>query len=405
MNIERRLFLIATAISAFGLAGLNSMAEAQNESPVKLGLLMPFSGFGSISAVNHASGVRAAVAEINQAGGIAGRQVQVIEADDQSDPTQTVTQAQRLISDARVDAILGPILSQQGMAIGPILTKAGIPNFSTNGTTQLTPKFAPYHFSFQPSSRAQGIAMIDYISTALGAKSAAILADTGAQARDAVIEMKKYLQEKGIALTGEQEFQPKTADFTPQLLSLQRGNPDAVLLFAPSSEDVGNILKARMDLGWTAPVAGGSTVGIATASAVQIAGEAGFDGVTGTSFKAWTYCATDSAKTDTPAFMEFVEKLRKQEGKRFDDIDPSAAAAGYVSVYLYKAAVEGAGSTAGPDVAAWITKNVGSWPNLYGPLTANDETHHLIGSNLLAQVAEPYNVREGDGFQRRADCH
>ena len=107
----------------------------------------------------------------------------------------------------------------------------------------------------------------------LKAKSGAIISDSGAQSKSFVESMKKEMEARGMKLTGVQEYQYRATDMTPQLLTLKRGNPDTLFLFASSGEDAGNILKARDDLGWDPKVTGNYTVGTFADPLIKVAGK------------------------------------------------------------------------------------------------------------------------------------
>ena len=95
------------------------------------------------------------MAEINASGGILGRQVVVIEGDDQSSPTAAVNEMRRLVQIEKIDALIGPISSQITIATIPFLNEAKIPSISVSGSSAMTPAIGPYHFSMLPSADSQ----------------------------------------------------------------------------------------------------------------------------------------------------------------------------------------------------------------------------------------------------------
>ena len=158
-----------------------------------------------------------AVAEINAKGGVNGRMLELVIADDQSDPTAAVNEARRLANSEKVDVVFGPMSSQLTLATVPILKEAKIAQISTSGSSLLTPEFTPYGFSINPSAEAQAHLMAEQIKTFRGEK-AGILIDNGAQTKSGLEYIKNYLAAEGVTVVGEQEFPFRSEDKTPQLL-------------------------------------------------------------------------------------------------------------------------------------------------------------------------------------------
>src|SRR5882724_9884171 len=132
--------------------------------------------------------------------------------------------------------------------------------------------------------------MVDQAAKVLNAKSGAIISDSGAQAKSFVEAMKREMDARGMKLTGTQEYQYRATDMTPQLLTLKRGTPDTLFLFASSGEDAGNVLKARDDLGWNPKVTGNYTVATYAGPLIKVAGADALHDTTGLSYAAFTFC-------------------------------------------------------------------------------------------------------------------
>src|SRR5882724_10338901 len=132
--------------------------------------------------------------------------------------------------------------------------------------------------------------MVDQAAKVLNAKSGAIISDSGAQAKSFVEAMKREMDARGMKLTGTQEYQYRATDMTPQLLTLKRGNPDTLFLFASSGEDAGNVLKARDDLGWNPKVTGNYTVATFAEAVIRVAGKEALHDTTGLNYTSFSYC-------------------------------------------------------------------------------------------------------------------
>ena len=391
------------ALASFAVAVLIGAAAVPAQAqpkPIRMGFFFDITGGGATAAEAAQFGAELAVREINAAGGIAGRQIETTVADTQTDPTIGVAEIKRLVLQQKVELVLGPLISQVLIAAAPVLNEAKIASIGSTGSELITPQLAPYYFSALVNAEAQAKAMVVQAVDVLKVKSAAILSDDGAQSKSFVASMKKEMAARGLAITGVQEYQYRATDMTPQLLALKRGNPETLLLFTSSGEDAGNALKSLGELGWKVKVTGNYSVATFAKAALDIAGKEAFRDVTGTNYRAFTYCE-GGAKPQ--AFLDFVAKAKAYKPDLAARLSMQFASLLYESTYLLKAAVEAnGGKTDGPAVAGWIEDNAGSFKGVLGTLSASKTSHFLIGVDALAAVY-PDRVTEG-GIQQRAGC-
>jgi ABC-type branched-subunit amino acid transport system substrate-binding protein len=388
--------LAAAAVLAL-CVGSGALAE---DGPIKIGQFFDLTGGGASAAEAAQFGSEIAITEINAAGGIAGRKLQPFVADTQTDATVGVGEMKRLVQQEKVDIIVGPVISQVLMASAPVLDQGKVASIGATGSEQITPKLAPYYFSVLINADSQAQAMLTQALDVLKAKSAAILSDSGAQAKSFVEAIKKEAAARHLKITGVQEYQYRATDMTPQLLALKRGNPDTLLLFSSSGEDVGNALKSLTDLGWNVRVTGNYTVGAFAAAAIKIAGKSAFKNVTGTNYKAFTYCEGGAAPK---AFTDFVAKAKAYKPEVAARLSMPFASLFYDAVYLEKAAIDGSGGkTDGPTVATWIEQNAKNYKGILEGLAPSKTSHFLVGPGALATVY-PDHIQEG-GVQQRTHC-
>jgi len=384
--------LLATTLSA-------TTALAQ-PAPLKIGQFLDITGGGASAAEAGKLATEIAAQQINAAGGIAGRQVVLVPADTQTDPTVGVGEIKRLVQQEKVELVVGPIISQVELAVLPVVNEAKIPQFGSTGSELLTPQAAPYYFSVLINAESQAKAMVNQAVSVLHAKSGAIISDSGAQSKSFVDAMKREMQVRGITLTGTQEYQYRATDMTPQLLTLKRGNPDTLFLFASSGEDAGNVLKARDDLGWDPKVTGNYTVATFADGVIKVAGKDALHDTTGLNYAAFTYC--DASQLPKP-FTDFVARAKAFDPARAGRLSLPFAAAMYDGLFLMKDAIEGSGGkTDGPTIAAWIEANAGKHTGILGSLGASPASHFLVGPQALAAVY-PDRIATG-GMQQRFDC-
>ena len=159
-----------------GAVGTGSPAHGQGT--IKVGALIPLTGGGATVGESGQIAVELAVRNINAAGGIAGRRIQLVIGDYQTDATVGVSEAKRLIHQEKIELLVGPTYSQVTLAVMPLLIEAKIPSINVSGSERLTPDVAPYAFSMLANPEAQSKVMVDYAVTALKARSAAMLRPT-----------------------------------------------------------------------------------------------------------------------------------------------------------------------------------------------------------------------------------
>lgn len=390
----------ATAILGCILAQSAWEGPASAEDSVRVGTLNSLTGKAAVSGFSGAAGIKLAIKEINEAGGILGRTIELVQADDQSDPGAAVNEARRLSLEQKVNVVFGPQASQLSLAVAPILTQAKIPAFVVSGSPAINPATAPYVFSTLPNTAAQGGALVAYLKNVMKVPSVAILADDGANSKSLVEVLGKQLQEAGITLTQAQSFQFGSTDMTPQLLSLRRTNPAALIVTGVSAEDMGHILNNRQQIGWDVPVAGSTTIGYQVAGVVQVAAADTFQGVAGQMLKGLTYCA--DTKPGESELVKLQQKVERDEpnAKSFAFVTVAAA---YDALHLYKAAVEGSKSFDADQIKAWIEANAGTVKTTLAPFSASPTNHFLIGEDALVEGIDLLNKRS-DGLTKRAGC-
>ncbi len=367
--------------------------------PIKVGAMIPLTGGGATVGESGQIAVELAVRNINAAGGIAGRPIQLVIADYQTDATAGVSEAKRLVHQEKVELMIGPTYSQVTLAVLPILNEARIPSVNVSGSERLTPEVGPYAFSMLANAEAQSRVMVDHAIRALKMQSAAILTDTGAQAKTAVEAMKAELAARKVKFAGAQEYQYRQTDMTPQLLTLRRGSPDALLLFTSNGEDTGNMVKSANELGWDIKIVGsfGATF---SGPALKIAGKDAYKNLVAVNYKGFSYCPSEPT---SKGFQEFVAQVKAFKPAAFDRQPLSYLSLWYDAVYVLKAAVEGTGGkTDGPSVGAWLEANSRSFRGINSGLTASKTTHFLVGQDALTMVY-PDRQREG-GLLERVGC-
>ncbi|MBE1204066.1 ABC transporter substrate-binding protein [Aminobacter carboxidus] len=397
-SIRSRRALVAALMSFTALAGIST---AQAEETIKIGGIMSLTGAGASIGKNAEVAWKRAVDDINAAGGILGKKVELVLADTMTDPTHGVSEMRRLIESEKVQAVVGPATSQETTPLMPIGTEANIAQISSAASTQLTPQVGPYHFSTSPIGENQMIPNIAYALDMLKLTKLALISDNGGMSKAAVSDIVNYMKSKGVEPVAVQEFAFRTEDMTPQLFSLRSSEAEAVLLINSIGDDARKMLENRYDIGWDVPVLASLTMtNYAVGNAATIGNEP-FEGVYSVQFEGMTYCPGD-ALGEKP-FAKFAEKAKAD----IADLDrmggPSALVPYYIQPFILAAAMNGSGKTDGKSVAAWIEANASEIKTLTGKLAASADNHFLPSVESLKVVKNPYQLRE-DGLVERADC-
>lgn len=379
----------AAVLIALVAAGCSGGADAGNGASgggtIKIGGVFPLTGGAAANGDWAKLGAEIAVDEINENGGIDGRQVELVLGDDELTPTKSVTEMTRLINQEKVDVVLGPLASDPVLATLPLIQQSQTPNIMGAGSEKVTPDIAPYSFSWTMNASTQATEMVN-AAIAQGAKSVAILNDAGTQGRTAAGAMMTRIEEAGLTLTGEQEMTIDNTDLTPQLLSLRGGNPDALLLFPVTSTDTGRVLQQLDQLDWDVPVVG--SYGTTFADAVKkIAGEDAYKNTTAITFASFSACSTDTVPETTATF---VDRVNAFDEKRASTAAFDGVAQTYDAVYLMKAAIEATGGTDAQKISEWIMSDGAGWAkgsNLVNQsISPSAKSHFLYGPEALALV-------------------
>ncbi len=121
---SRRSFLKATGAGVVALASPALITSASAAGPIRVGVISPLTGAWTVYGKAHISGFQLAVDEINAAGGVLGRQIEVVIGDSKTEPRVVVEQANRLIRQERVDFLAGTFSSAERNAAGPVVKAA-----------------------------------------------------------------------------------------------------------------------------------------------------------------------------------------------------------------------------------------------------------------------------------------
>ena len=368
--MKSRMILAAAAVLFAG--------SAMAADPIKVGLSGPFTGGSSSMGVSMRDGVKLAASEINKAGGVLGRQILLIERDDEAKNELGVQIAQELINKENVAATLGFINTGVSLAAQRFYQEAEIPVFNNVATGSIVARqFLPpehkanYIFRNAANDTIQSAMITEEAIKRQGFKKPAILADSTNYGQLGKTDLTAALTKLGVAPVASEKFNVGDTDMTSQLLRAKEAGADCILTYAIGPE-LAQIANGMAKLGWKVPMIGSWTLSMA--SFIDTAGANG-DGA--------LMPQTFIQMPTTPKRKAFIEAYQKAYG--VDRIaSPVSAAQGYDSVYLLAAAIKQAGSTDGRKIREALenlNEKVEGVVTIYDkPFSATD--HEAITQNI-----------------------
>lgn len=396
--------LAVAAVIAF--AAIPAGVHAQSKEPINIGLLMTLTGPGAASALAARLGVDMAIEEFNAQGGIDGRRIVLKEGDDQANPTSGTDEIKRLVYQEKIAALVGPIASAVTVAILPTLTQAKIANFTQSGSALLTPENGPYHFALVGSAAYSGTQLADYVAS-VGAKRVALLQDDSAASLSGGEAIRARLKEKGVELTGVQQYKFHPTDVVPQLLSLRASNPEYLILYSASQDDTGIVQKDIQEIGWNVREVGSLATGLAPDLVVEKAGPDAYKNMVTQVVRSITYCPKEN-DPGSPEMIAFVKRAIPYEKAHRNGpavTDFYNMANGYDLVSIIKQAVEAnGGKTDGPTIANWVIDHPADLKLLTVKQSkATRQNHFMFSPNDFVLVESPTKRNEFYMY-KRAGC-
>lgn len=340
----RKILLTSAAVTSAAcmlIAGCSkstgAAASAPATGPITIGALLPQTGANATDGESALNGMNLAVSEINAAGGINGRKLSIVTADDQSTNQGTLAGFTKLSTSHPV-AIVGPSVSSEVEAAAPFIAQADVPFFFGGTLPSLTHAGNQWLFRDRPTDEYFAKAIADYGVSHLHITSWAVLHSTDVFGAAANTYLVKDLEGDGASVVTDLGYQSGTSDFTSVVLQLKSAKAKGLATFLTSAEDNGVFASQRQQLGGSAPwVASGSAV--ATPS-LKLAGPS-LNGA---------YAVSDYVANENPAAVNFAAAYREKYGVVAD----VNSAYTYDAVNIVAAAIKAAGTTNGTKLRAAI---------------------------------------------------
>jgi branched-chain amino acid transport system substrate-binding protein len=260
MSLTRRQALASAAAAAVA-STLAKPAIAAKE-PILVGYLPALTGPSSSTGIGINRGVQLAVQEINAAGGIDGRQIELIVRDTQSDPTKAVNGAAELSRAQKVSAVLGPVNSGESLAVVPLLARVNTPQVHPCWVDSLTdPKKYPMCFRNAPTNQQIGGAANRYVVDVLKRKKVAVISDTTGYGTASVNAYVPMLKTQGAEVVYQGNVDAANPELKAELLRMQSAGAEAIMPWSVNAGFLSRIINTRGQMGWDVPIVGQTTLG------------------------------------------------------------------------------------------------------------------------------------------------
>ncbi len=332
-------FLIAVA-AALWLAGCKPSSGPGTDSgnTIKVGEFASLTGSEAAFGRSSDNGTKLAVEQVNAAGGVLGKKLELLVEDDQSKDGESATAVKKLISRDRVVAILGEVASIRSLEAASICQEFKIPQISPSSTNPKVTQIGDYIFRVCFIDPFQGTVMANFATKTMGVKRVAVLTDVGSTYSVGLADyFKKAFTATGPGqIVAEQKFTKDDKDFRAQLTAIKAQNPEAIFVPGYYGQVTLIALQAR-ELGIAVPMFGGD--GWEAPELIQGPGAA-------EALEGCFYSTHFSSDQDTPKTKQFVADYQKE----FGAIPDAMAALGYDSVLALVDAIKRANSTDGSQI-------------------------------------------------------
>lgn len=345
---------------------------------IKVGANLEMTGGSASYGISSKNAIELAFKEINEKGGINGKQLELVVADNKSEAAEATNAMQKLVSQDNVVAVIGPNLSSSVIAASAINNSAKVLDIAPMATNpyvtvdQASGKTKDFNYRTCFIDPFQGTVMAKFATAELGVGNAAILIDNSSDYAKGLAQFfKENFVKEGGAVTAEESYLQKDTDFKATLTKIKATNPD--FLYVPGYyQEVGLIVKQARELGMNMPIAGGD--GWDSAKMPEIAGAAALNNTYFSSL----YSPEDSSDIN----KNFVAAYEKACGQKPDVF----AALSYDSALLVAEAIKNAGSTEPAKISEAMAK-INGFSGVSGSVTFDDK-HNPVKSAVILEYKD-----------------
>ena len=386
MSMTRRQALASAGAAA--LTGSLAKPAIAAKDPIPVGYLPALTGPSSATGIGINRGTQLAVQEINAAGGVDGRPLELITRDTQSDPTKAVNGAAELIHSEKVSVVFGPVNSGESLAVVPLLARANTPQVHPCWVDSLTdPQKYPMCFRNAPTNQQIGGAANRYVVEVLKKKKVAVISDTTGYGTASVNAYVPMLKEKGAEVVYQGNVDAANPDLKPELLRMQSAGAEAIMPWSVNAGFLSRIINTRGDMGWDVPIVGQTTLGSGQTKAL-LEKQDFWAKVYPNNFRPVCYGSGEKLPDRTSAFLDRLKSAKIDMG----DTLLWWIALGYDSPRMIAEAIKSVGPE--PDKIVGYLNKLKGFPGVYGDITFSPDQHNGYPDEEVVMV-EANSLKDG----------
>jgi branched-chain amino acid transport system substrate-binding protein len=365
MKLTRRDFAAGLA-AGIATPALIGSARAQGGATIRIGMCAPVTGPAAESGGYAVKGAKLALDAINKAGGVLGKQLELIVEDDQTTNPGIVLAFSKLAAQSDIVGFLGSIRSTQVHAMAPDVLKLGKPVMFGGTDPNLTKLGNPWLFRFRPNDSYSGRVIADYGVKTLGKKKWAVLHSTDAFGTAGGKALTEALGKLDATIAIDQGYANQSQDFTPVVLAIKQSGADILGSYFTFENDLGIFARQLRQLGVNIPWVGSPS--IVNITALKLAGPALYG----------TYGVADYAEESSDAAKAF--------GKAYRDLVKVApdnqSSWPFDAVNVLATAIKNAGSTDPQKIREAILA-IKKYPGAEGEYNFDKNGDGLHGYNIV----------------------
>lgn len=378
LNVKLLSLAIILVVAVGMIAGCGDSASKD----IKIGVVYELTGNTASFGTAAANGAKLAFKEINSKGGVLGKQIQTVVADNKGEPSESTNAMTKVITQDKVVAVTGFTTSSNGIA-GSTVSEANKIPFVAAATTnpkvtvdEKTGKVKDYTFRVCFIDPFQGTVGANFALNTLKAKKVAIMVDNSSDYSKGLAKFfKEAFTKGGGAIVAEEAYLQKDQDFKTILTKIKGTAPD--MIYVPGYyEEVGKIIKQARELDITVPFVGGD--GWDSPKLTEIGGAAALNGAYFTNH----YSVEDTS----PASKAFVDAYKKEYGQ----VPDAMAVLGYDAAYVLVDAIKRANSADPAKIREALAATKG-FKGVTGETTLN-ETHDAVKSAVIIEMKDGKQV-------------
>lgn len=271
--MKQFVVVLSTVLAVVLAAGLTAAIAGPDESPIKVGVVLPLTGdlakFGSMEKNSFLMGLE----EINAAGGVNGRPIELLFADDASRVDTGRSAAEKLIEQDKVIALTGGYSSDVSLALGAVAERRHIPFLITTGAADMITEMGwDYVFRLNQPVSEYSKTLVEFLQEVVKPQSVVIIHDKGLFGRSGALEFSEQASEAGWRIAMQEGFEPGTADLKPLLAKAKAARPDILYMVAYVKE-AALLMKQARELNFTPRVFAGAGAGFTLPEFRELAGD------------------------------------------------------------------------------------------------------------------------------------